>query len=85
MRLVTVVGTGVVEFNYMWAPTFLGMGGQLKLELEKKLAPELVGKPMSDETLDWAHDRVVEMILEKFPTIEGLRDYLDAIKFVREQ
>jgi hypothetical protein len=85
VRLVHTTGPGVVAFNFMWAPTFLGMGGQLKLELEKKLAPELVGKPMTDETLDWAHERVVDFIVEKFPTIKGLRDYLDAIKFVQEE
>lgn len=84
MRLVTAVGPGVVAFNFMWAPTFLGMGGGLKAELENKLAAKIEGKPMTEETLDMAHDLIVELILEKYPTIEGLRDYLDAIKFVRE-
>jgi hypothetical protein len=87
VRLVWVnkdAGPGVVGFNFMWAPTFIGMSGPLKTQLEKKLAPELVGKPLTDETLDWAHGRVVDFLVEMFPTIKGLRDYLDAIKFVEE-
>jgi hypothetical protein len=82
MRLVTSIEPGVIAFNFMWAPTFIGHDGGLKKELEAKLAPDLVGKPMTDEVLDWAHERVLDLICEKHSSIVGLRDYLDAIKFV---
>lgn len=82
MRAVVSTEPGKLELNYMWLPTFVGMNGAMKKTLEEKLVPELVGKPMTEETLDFAHDRVVELILEKFP-LDGLRDYLDALKFVQ--
>jgi hypothetical protein len=81
MRAVVRTGPGKVELNFMWLPTFIGMSGLMKAELEKKLVPEFTGKPLTEETLDEAHDRAVELILEKFP-LPGLRDYLDAMKFV---
>lgn len=81
MRAVYVAGPGKVALNFMWLPTFIGMDNRLKEELEQKLAPIFVGKPMTEETLDEAHDRVVELILEKHSR-PGLRDYLDALKFV---
>lgn len=82
MRLITVTEPGKVEFNFMWAPGFIAFNSRLKMELEEKLGPELVGKEMTEATLDWAHERVVDFLLEKFP-LPGLRDYLDAIKFVQ--
>ena len=82
MRAVVITGPGKLELNYMWLPTFIGMDNRMKQLLEKQLSPELVGKPLTDETLDFAHQRVVEFILEKY-NLEGLRDYLDALKFVQ--
>jgi hypothetical protein len=37
---------------------------------------------MTDEVLDWAHDQVLDLICAKHHAIVGLRDYLDALKFV---
>ncbi len=87
MRLVTITETNpvTVAFNFMWAPTFIGMDNALKKELEARIGPELVGKEMSDTVLDAAHDKIVAIILERYSAIEGLRDYLDAIKFVQER
>jgi hypothetical protein len=82
MRAVVVTEPGKLELNYMWLPTFIGMSNRMKMELEQKLAPELVGKELTEGMLDLAHERVVDFILEKFP-LPGLRDYLDAIKFVQ--
>ena len=85
MRLVTITGPGRVEFAFMWAPTFIGQDSRLKAALEKALAPELVGKELTTETLDWAHERVLDFLCEHYPDIPGLRDYLDALKFVEEK
>lgn len=82
MRLISSLEPGKVEFNFMWAPTFIGLDNRLKQELEKKLAPEFKGRPLTEEVLDEAHERVIALILEKYP-LEGLRDYLDALKFVQ--
>jgi hypothetical protein len=84
MRAVVVTGPGKVELSFMFLPTFIGQNNRLKMEIEEKLGPELVGKDLTGETLDWAHERVLDIICEKFAVIKGLRDYLDAIKFVDE-
>lgn len=81
MRAVVVTDPGKLELSFMWLPTFIGQDNRLKKEIEEKLAPDLVGKELTEETLDFAHDRVVEFICEKYK-ITGLRDYLDALKFV---
>ena len=53
-----------------------------KTEVEKVLGPRLVGEPLDEATLDMAHDAVLEMLVEKFKELEGLREYLDALKYV---
>lgn len=80
MRFVHYSGKAM-ELNYMWLPTWLGQNTAFKKELEAALGPELVGRDMDDDSLDWAHGRVIEIICERFP-LEGLKDYLDGLKFV---
>jgi len=82
MRLVVSPETGVVELNYTWLPTWIGINTPLKNELEKALADKLVGKPLTEEVLDEAHDLVVDFFAQRFPSMKGLRDYLDSLKFV---
>lgn len=84
MRFVTRTAPGVVEFCYAWAPTFIGMNTRLLQEMESRLGEALEGQAITDATLDRAHDLVVAFLLERFP-IPGLRDYLDAIKFVQDR
>jgi hypothetical protein len=81
MRLIVSTEPGVVELNYMWLPTFIGLDNNLKAQLEEKLAPSLVGKELSDDLLDEVSEKAMDLICEHYP-LEGLRDYLDAIKFV---
>lgn len=82
MRLVIRSGPGKVEFNFMWAPGFITFDNTLKLAIEKDLGPKLVGKPLNDETLDFAHAQALDFICDYHKALPGLRDYLDAIKFV---
>jgi hypothetical protein len=82
MRFITETEPGVVELRWMWLPTFIGMGTVFKQELEKEVAPMLVGKGASDEVLDAAHEKIIELLCKRFP-IPGLKDYLDALKFVQ--
>lgn len=83
MRLVIAVEPSVVELNYTWLPTWLGLNTPIKTELEDAISKHLIGKVLNDETLDTAHDLVVQFFKERFPNIEGLGDYLDALKFVK--
>jgi hypothetical protein len=82
VRLVVQTEPGRVELAFMWLPTWLGMNAPLKEEIEKAIAPELEGQPMTGEVLDRAHARVLDLLEAKFPGIEGLRAYLDAIRQV---
>lgn len=65
----------------MWLPTFVGMNAQLKKEIEERLAPKLKGRPL-EEAMDDAHEMVIKFLEERFPALKGLRDYLDALKYV---
>lgn len=84
MRLITVDGNAV-EVNYMFLPTFLGLNTALMQEMEAKIAPMLVGKEATDDVLDDANDAILDFIEARFPDITGLRDYLDAMKFIQEK
>ena len=82
MRLVQLTAPGRVEVNFMWLPTWLGINKEVKEALERELAP-LVGKEATDELLDTVNDKLLTLIEQRFPLIQGLRDYLDGLKFVR--
>lgn len=82
MRAVIVTRPGTVELNWTWLPSFIGMSNIMKKAIEEELEPQLVGKELTDETLDWAHEQVIDILCKKHHAIVGLRDYLDALKFV---
>jgi len=84
MRAVVQTEPGVLELNFMWLPTWLGMNTHLKAEIEAALQDKLVGQPMDDATMDWAHEQVVLFLEEKFPHLGGLRDFLDSLKFIAD-
>lgn len=85
MRLVTVDDSGKeLMLNYMWLPTWIGINNPLKKRLEDELKPVLMGKVINDKLLDEAHDLTVDFFVKSFPKLPGLRDYLDALKFVQE-
>lgn len=73
---------GVLELNYSWLPTWIGMNAPLLKEMEEKLKTDMVGQPMSPESLLRLHDRVIDFLEARFPHITGLRDYLEGLKFV---
>lgn len=82
MRVIVTTGKGVVELAYTWLPTFIGMNTPLKKEMEKELSKKVLGRPLDERVLDEVHDLVIDWLCEKFPHIEGLRDYLDGLKYV---
>jgi hypothetical protein len=82
MRLIVREGPGKVGLNFMWLPAFCAMDNNLKKQVEEAVGPKLKGKPMNDETLNFAHNEALDFICNYHKAIPGLRDYLDAIKFV---
>lgn len=85
MRVVVATLPGVVELNWQWLPTWLGLNTQLKAEVDKAVREEIVGKVLNEETLEWAHEKVVEVILSKYSGISGLREFFEALKNVNVQ
>lgn len=81
MKAVYISGQGEISLNHMWLPTWIGMNSQLKSAIEKDLQQKLCGLSMDDSGLDKAHEIVIEYLCQRFE-IKGLRDYLDAMKFV---
>lgn len=73
---------GVLELNFMWLPTWIGMNVRLQAQLKEKLGKAFVGKEINDEALDEMSKIVVDTLVELFPAIKGLRQYLEAIKFI---
>ena len=84
MRFIARTGPGQLGLNYMWLPTWIGMNAQLLKELEAAISESIVGKPIYNETLDIAHDLILEELERRFPNNPGLHAYLDGIKFVVE-
>jgi hypothetical protein len=84
MRLIVRSGPGKVELNWTWMPFFCAMDNNLKKQVEEALGPKLKGKPLDDATLDFAHNEALDFICNYHKAIPGLRDYLDAIKFIQE-
>lgn len=83
MRFVFVPSPGTVEVHWMWLPTWMGLNPHLKTELEAVLTKELVGKEITEQTLDAANELILDLLSRKFSALRGLRDYLDGIKFVQ--
>ena len=82
MRLVHLTAPGRLELNFMWMPTWLGINKDAKEIIEGELRSKVVGMGTTEDELDVINDMVMEVLMTKYP-IEGLRDYLDGLKFVR--
>jgi hypothetical protein len=82
MRLVTMTAPGRLELNFMWLPTWLGINREAVAAVEKEIAPKVVGRAATEEELDAINDEVLDILTTRYPQIEGLRDFLDGLKFV---
>lgn len=85
MRAIVAVAPGELELNYMMLPTFIGMNAILKKELEVSLKPLIEGQEWTESALDQAHDAVLDFLEKKFPALHGLREYLEALKYISDQ
>lgn len=83
MRLVHLTAPGQLELNFMWMPTWLGINKAAKEAIEAELKSKVAGLPATDENLDAINDMVLEVLALKYDRVEGLRDYLDGLKFVK--
>ena len=84
MRWVVRDGPGTLCLNYVWMPTWLGINGRLKEELDKAIKDKILGLPMTDESLDTANDLVIEFLCDRCK-VPGLFEYLDALKYVHAE
>lgn len=82
MRLVHLTAPGRLELNFMWLPTWLGINKEAKDYIEGELRSKVVGVTATEGALDEINEMVMDVILKKYP-LEGLRDYLDGLKFVK--
>jgi hypothetical protein len=82
MRLVVRTDEGVLELAYTWLPTWLGINSKFKNEMLTELKDKIVGLTMDERGMEEAHRLVLDYICEKNASIKGLRDYLDALKYV---
>lgn len=82
MKIIVRTGPGAVGLNYMWLPTFVGMNTALVREIEAHVAPFLVGKELTDEVLDFAGEAALDYLVKKFPSVSGIFEYLEGLKYV---
>jgi hypothetical protein len=82
MRSVVYVGEGVVEVNWLWLPSCIGINTVIQREIESSLAKSVQGMELTEKSLDDIHTMVVTFLCQRFSHIEGLNLYLDALKFV---
>lgn len=67
----------------MWLPTWIGSNAMIKKRLEEELSDLIVGRELTEQNLDEIDDLVIDALEELNPSVEGLRDYLDGLKFVK--
>ena len=83
MRLTVQTEPGVIELNFMWLPTWIGMNNLIKKEIEEKVGVLFLSRVINDTTLDELDEAIIEMLQAKFPSIH-FEDYLRALKHVRQ-
>lgn len=83
MRAVVRTAVGVIEVNYMWLPTWIGMNSSMLKDIHAKLVSLIEGMEITPATLDRMHEMVVDEIVALNPSVDGLREYLDGLKYVR--
>ena len=78
---VTSPRPGIMEVNYMWLPTWIGMNTNLLKTLSEAAGKAAVGLPLP-EALQAGHVAVLDCLDEKYPELHGLRDYLESLRLV---
>lgn len=84
MRVITIPKgeEDTIELSYMWLPMFIGMNKDLLIRAGKALE-EAFPMPFeaTEDKLDEIHQFVVNWLCDQIK-IDGLREYLEAIKHI---
>ncbi len=59
------------------------MNHQLTRELNEELKKHIIGRNLTEDVLDDISELIVGYLEKRYPDLEGLRDYLDGLKYVR--
>lgn len=83
MLAVVRTAPGVIEVNYLWLPTWIGMNAALMRDVEAHMkAHTVLGQPLNEETLRGLHNEVVLYLSARFPGLTGLGQYLNGLATV---
>lgn len=84
MRAVELID-GAFEVRWTWLPFWVAVNPKLKTQLEgeMKALVALNGVTDSEEDLLKMHKHLLQRLSELFPEIDGLSEYLDALRYVR--
>lgn len=82
MRTIVRVDKGVLEVNYMWLPSWIGMNSMLLKELGEHMQSKAVGREFNDDLLDELDVEAIRFLTERFPAIKGLAGYLVGLRGV---
>lgn len=85
MRLVDF-RDGALEMRWTWLPYWVAAGPQFPRELEQLVRDVVIinGMPRDDESLARIETFILRRIEHRFQ-IEGLTEYIAALRFVREE
>jgi hypothetical protein len=82
VRTIVRVDKGVLEVNYMWLPSWIGMNSVLLKELAEHMQKKSVGREFNDDLLDELDTEAIRFLMERFPSIKGLGGYLMGLRGV---
>lgn len=76
---------GQLELRWTWLPYWLATGPALPREIDMFMRDIVIinGMPPTDESLERIEDLVIRLLQARFK-IEGLAEYLRALRHVRE-
>ena len=83
MRAVIQTDPGVIELNWMFLPTCVGTNRLLMEKMQTEMSEKFEGIELTEHTMDAMHAWVLDFIAEEM-SIQGMWDYLDGLKFLRD-
>jgi hypothetical protein len=82
MFAVVRAGQGILEVNYTWLPSWIGLNSKLLADIGNSVSSSVVGLPL-EEAERVGHAAVVRYVVNAYPDLEGLEEYLNALKLVK--
>jgi len=84
MRLTVEVAPGVIELNWMWLPTWIGLNHSIKKEIEEKVGQAFIQRELTEDTLEELDEVIISFLQDKFPNVR-FEKYLRALKDVHQE